>query len=146
MNQQRLIYMLFFVLVAVMMLYDLFFNNLPALLGRGGMVRTAAEFGISVGQAQIRLVVLSALGGLAAVGALLAAQAYLNPAAQRNGRIGVYVATAALAAYGLFNIVSAVFLMQSILRTPVLVTGFTYLILAGGIWYAGRSLRAIPPN
>lgn len=140
MKQQRLFRMLFFVLVAVMMLYDLFFNNLSALISRGGLAYTATDFDITLAQAQQRLIIQSILSATAGVGALMAAQGYQNPT-WRIGLPGVYIATLGLIAYGLFNIASGLWIIQSILRTPVMLTGGTYLVLAGGTWYAGKGLR-----
>ena len=79
MQRMRFFRMLFFVLVAVMMLYDLFFNNLSALVGRGGLAYTATGFDITLAQAQQRLIIQSILSATAGFGALMAAQGYQNP-------------------------------------------------------------------
>lgn len=142
MEQQRLIRLFFFVLIGVMMLYDFFFNSLSQLMSEGGVINLAEELGMTLQQTQIRLIASSVLSLAAGIGALMAAQTYLSPdASKRNGRIGLAIAVSAMALYGLFNMVSAVIWVNTTLRMPILLTGVTYLVLAFGVWYAGRDLR-----
>lgn len=131
---------IYFGLIAVIMLSELFTSNLYSLFGN--LENTAEIMGVTVLEERIRLYILIVLDIVAGGGAALALMSYWRPSAAGIGRIGVYMAAIGMVVYGCYQFWAGTFQlgsesMQNLTRT----VGIIYPMLGIGAWFVGRDLR-----
>ncbi|MCA9988869.1 MAG: hypothetical protein KDE09_03635 [Anaerolineales bacterium] len=137
MSSARQARILFFSLLAGLMLAELLFRNAGALLFN--LEGSAAELGLSPGSQQIRLFLLILLDGIAGGGAILAALAYWRREYADLGRVGVYLATGGLIAHGTYQFLVGAFQVADSGRI-ILFIGIFYFLLGIATTRAGDRL------
>jgi hypothetical protein len=139
MPKNRLFQAIFFGLLALLMLSELFFSNFGAL--QNNLEGVAHMLGISVAAERVRLYILMVLDAIAGGGALMAMWALLQPRARPIGRWGVWAATLGLIGYGAYQFLSALFQLGPDFRFPVMIVGVIYAFIGLLAWRMGRVLR-----
>lgn len=138
MSKRPVLPLVFFTLIALLLLAELIFSNAGTLMGN--LEKTASSLGLSVGAEQLRLWALIWLDGIGGVGAILAVWALLKSETS-VGSIGVSAATLGLLLYGVYQLYAALFQLAPNWKGPILGVGITYIALAGVAWYLGKPLR-----
>ncbi len=138
MQRKLLVPAIFFALIAILMLAELFFSNLGSLMGN--LEKTASSLGLSVGAEQARLWILILLDAVGGIGAALAVWAVFKPES-RLGSIGVLLTTLGLLGYGLYQLYAALFQLAPNRKGPIMGVGITYAVLGVVAWYLGKPLR-----
>lgn len=138
MQKRPILPVVFFAVIAVLLLSELLFSNLSTLMGN--LEKTASSLGLGTGAEQMRLWVLIWLDAIGGVGAAMVVWALLKPGAG-FGRIGLLAATLGLFLYGIYQLYAASFQLAPNWKGPILGVGITYIALAGVAWYLGKPLR-----
>jgi hypothetical protein len=131
-NRGRL---LFFVLLAVILLLELFFSNLGSL---GRLETVAAELGLTPEAERNRLLTLIVLGGIGAVGSLSCVVAQLSN--RSLAKVGLPLTVLGLVAYGLYQTISALVQLAPEWRLPIAFVGLVYAAIGVLSWWVGRGL------
>jgi hypothetical protein len=135
MRGARLGRLIFFAVLALLLLVELFFSNVGSL---GRLEAVATQLGLSPAAERTRLFILIALDALGGIGALLCVVALLGKPSL--ARIGVPLTTLGFVAYGLYQIVSALTQLAPQWRIPIVIVGLVYLLIGIAAWFVGRSL------
>ncbi|MDW8352240.1 MAG: hypothetical protein RML99_10055 [Anaerolineae bacterium] len=132
--QSRIAALVLFVLLALIALSELIFNNLGAL--NGDPAGTGQALGLTPAQQRTRLLILIALDAIAGGGALLAIIGLLA----RNRAIahGALVCATGFLAYGLYQIFAALTQLNESLRPAAIGIGALYALLGVAAWFVGR--------
>ncbi len=130
--------MFYFGFIALLMLSEMVGSNIYSLLGP--LEDTAVFMDVSVAAERVRLVILIVLDAIPGVGALMAIRGYRRVEAAQAGRIGVYVTTYGMIAYGSYQFLSAVFQLGN-RQSFVMLVGVVYSLLGVVAWFVGRNLR-----
>jgi hypothetical protein len=133
--------LIFFAVLALLLLSELFFSNLGSL---GRLEAVATQLGLSPAAERTRLFILIALDAVGGVGALLCVIALLGN--RSLAKIGVPLTTFGFMAYGLYQIISALTQLAPQWRIAIVMVGLVYLLIGIAAWFVGRSLLAPPPN
>lgn len=131
-NRGRL---LFFVVLAIILLLELFFSNLGSL---GRLETVAAELGLTPEAERTRLLTLIVLGGIGAVGSLLCVVASLGN--RSLAKVGLPLTVLGLVAYGLYQIISALVQLAPEWRFLIAFVGLVYAAIGVLAWWVGRGL------
>jgi hypothetical protein len=134
-NRNRIIY---FGFIAFLMLSEMITSNIYSLIGP--LEKTAEIMGVSVAVEQVRLVMLIILDVVPGVGAVLAIRGYRRADAIMAGRVGVYLTTFGMLAYGVYQLWSATFQLGN-MQGFVKLVGTVYAFLGIVAWYVGGDLR-----
>jgi len=134
-NRNRIIY---FGFIAFLMLSEMITSNIYSLIGP--LDRTAEIMGVSIAVEQVRLVILIILDAVPGVGAVLAIYGYRRVDAIMAGRVGVYLTTFGMLAYGAYQFWSATFQLGN-MQGFVKLVGTVYASLGIVAWYVGGDLR-----
>jgi hypothetical protein len=131
-NRGRL---LFFVVLAIILLSELFFSDLGSLQR---LETVAEELGLTPEAERNRLWTLIFFGSMAALGSLLCAAAQLSN--RSLARIGLPLTVLGLVAYGLYQVVSALTQLAPAWRLPIALVGLVYAAIGVVAWWVGRGL------
>lgn len=128
----------FFMVVALTMLSELFLSNLGTLLTNVSGV--AFMLGITVEAEIWRLVFLMIFDCIAGVGALLTLVALVQPSRIHWGSVGVPLTALGLTGYGLYQLAAANLLLAEAWRLPISIIGLFYCLFGALAWVVGRAL------
>jgi hypothetical protein len=135
MRGARLGRLIFFAVLALLLLSELVFSNIGSL---GRLEAVAAQLGLSPSAERTRLFILIALDALGGIGALLCVVALLGN--RSLARIGVPLTTFGFVAYGLYQIITALTQLAPQWQIPIVIVGLVYLLIGIAAWFVGRSL------
>lgn len=126
--------LIFFFLIALLLLAELWLSNLGSLTNN--LAGMAALMGLSVAAERVRLLILIGLDALGGGGALLALTGYLldRPALRR---VGVLLTTLGLVLYGGYQLVSALTQLTPELRPTMALIGVVYAAIGIVAWRIG---------
>jgi hypothetical protein len=127
--------LIFFVVVALLLLSELFFSNLGSL---GRLETVATQLGLSPEAERSRLFILMVLDALGAVGALLCVAALRGK--RTLAKVGLPLTIFGFVAYGLYQMISALTQLAAQWRVPITVVGIVYLIIGLAVWWVGRGM------
>ena len=96
--------------------------------------------GLSLTEERIRIFILIFLDAIPAIGAVLAIWGYRRTEAVLAGRIGVFVTTAGMLAYGVYQFWSATFQLEFMPNVHNLI-GVVYDAFGIAAWFVGSDLR-----
>lgn len=125
---------LFFALIALLMVAELWFSNLGSLTNN--LEGTAALMGLSVATERTRLLILIALDAVAALGALIALIGCLRDRTTMR-RVGTLIAALGLLLYGLYQLGSALTQLSPELRGTIVLIGLIYIGIGAITWIVG---------
>jgi hypothetical protein len=131
-NRGRL---LFFAVLAIILLLEIFFSNLGSLRR---LETVATELGLTPDAERNRLLTLIILGGIGAIGSLLCVVALLSN--RSLARVGLPLSVFGFVAYGLYQLVSALLQLSPEWRLPIAFVGLVYAALGVLAWWVGRGL------
>ena len=135
-NRNRIIY---FGFIAFLMLSEMITSNIYSLVGP--LEKTAEIMGIGVAEERVRLLILIFLDAVPGIGAVLAIRGYRHPGARDSGRMGVYLTTFGMLAYGIYQFWSATYQLGN-MQGFVKLVGIVYSGLGIVAWYVGSGLRS----
>jgi hypothetical protein len=135
MKGKRLGQLIFFAVLALLLLAELFFSNAGSL---GNLETVAAQLGLSPQAERTRLFTLMALDAVGALGALLTVFALLGN--RSLAKIGVPLTSLGFIAYGLYQLFSALTQLAPQWRMPISVVGVVYIVIGVVAWLVGRGL------
>lgn len=125
---------IFFAVIAILMLAELWFSNLGSLTNN--LEGTAALMGLSVDAERTRLLILIALDAVAGIGAVVALLGcFMDRSALR--RAGAMVAALGLVSYGLYQLGSALWQLPPELRPTIAMIGVVYVGIGAVTWIVG---------
>jgi len=126
--------LIFFFLIALLLLSELWLSNLGSLTNN--LEGMAALMGLSVAAERVRLFILIGLDALGGGGALLALAGYLldRPALRR---VGVLLTTLGLVLYGGYQLGSALTQLTPELRPTMALIGVVYAVIGIVAWRIG---------
>ncbi|MEZ4737046.1 MAG: hypothetical protein R3E79_58960 [Caldilineaceae bacterium] len=126
--------LIFFFLIALLLLAELWLSNLGSLTNNLG--GRAALMVVCVAAERVRLLILIGLAALGGGGALLALTGYLldRPALRR---VGVLLTTLGLVLYGGYQLVSALTQLTPELRPTMALIGVVYAAIGIVAWRIG---------
>lgn len=127
--------LIFFGVLALLMLAELFFSNVGS-LGRLGAVAT--QLGLTPEAERSRLFILIALDAMGGVGALLCVAALFGN--RSLAKVGLPLTMFGFIAYGLYQIVSALTQLAAQRRMPITIVGIVYAVIGLAVWWVGRGL------
>jgi hypothetical protein len=128
---------IYFAFIAVLVLSENI-GNIISLIGP--LEETARKMGLSLQEERIRIVILIVLDAIPALGAVLAIWGYRRAEAALIGRIGVFVTTAGMLAYGVYQFWSATFQLEFMPNVHKLI-GIVYAMFGIAAWFVGSDLR-----
>lgn len=133
--------LIFFFLIALLLLSELWLSNLGSLTNN--LEGMAALMGLSVAAERVRLFILIGLDALGGGGALLALAGYLldRPALRR---VGVLLTTLGLVLYGGYQLGSALTQLTPELRPTMALIGVVYAVIGIVAWRIG--MRPAPQD
>jgi hypothetical protein len=131
----------YFAFLALLMLSEMLTSNLYSLMGP--LEETAEIMGVSVVVERVRLIILVILDAIPGIGALFAIQGYRNKVSAEAGRMGVFVTTFGMVAYGAYQFGSAIFQLGN-MQGFVMLVGTVYASLGIVAWFVGGDLRKGP--
>jgi hypothetical protein len=129
--------LIFFSVLALLLLAELFFSNVGSL---GNLESVASQLGLSPQAERTRLFTLIALDAVGAIGALLCVFAILGNRAL--AKIGLPLTVLGFVGYGLYQMFSAVVQLAPQWRVPINIVGVVYIVIGLLAWYLGRGLIA----
>ncbi len=132
---------LFYAIVALLMLAELFLSNIGSLLN---LEATAAMVGLTPDSERARLLTLIVFDALAGIGAILVLWVLFGQRAAAFGRTGAWMVVAGMLLYGIYQIYSALFILAPEWQPSILGVGVTYVVVGIAAWRIGRPL--ITPN
>jgi hypothetical protein len=134
--------LIFFALLAVILLLEIFFSDLGSLRR---LETVATELGLTPEAERNRLWTLIIFGSMGALGSLLCVAALLRN--HSFARVGLPLTVLGVIAYGLYQIVSASTQLAPEWRVPIAFVGFVYAAIGLVAWWVGRGiLRQKPAN
>ena len=125
---------LFFGVVALLLLAELWFSNWSTLTHN--VEGIAALLGLSVDQERTRLYILIVLDAIGGMGALTALAGCLRDRAMLR-RVGAMMAALALVFYGIYQLISALTQLPPELRTTIALIGIIYIGIGIVAWIVG---------
>jgi hypothetical protein len=125
---------LFFLLIALLVIAELWFSNLSAL--NRNLEGMAALLGLTVAAARIRFLLLSVFDSIAVAGALLALVGCLTVRSRRR-RIGAMMAAIGLVCHGLYQVAAALWQLPPALQPTMALLGLIYVGLGVMVWLVG---------
>jgi hypothetical protein len=134
-NRYQIIY---FGFITFLMLSEMITSNLWSLVGP--LEETAELMGVGIAVERVRLVILILLDAVPGVGAVLVIRGYRGVAADNTGRIGVYLTTFGMLAYGGYQFWSATYQLGN-MQGFVKLVGIVYSVLGIVAWIVGSDLR-----
>jgi hypothetical protein len=135
MQRKNLGRLIFFAVLALLLLAELFFSNVGSL---GRLEAVAAQLGLTPEAERSRLFVLIILDALGGTGALLCVAALLSN--RSLAKIGLPLTVFGFVAYGLYQIISALTQLAPQWRVPIAVVGLVYIAIGIVAWWLGRGL------
>ena len=127
--------LIFFGLLALLMLAELFFSNVGSL---GRLEEVAAQLGLTPEAERARLFILILLDAVAGIGALICVMALFgNPSL---AKVGLPLTVFGFVAYGLYQLISAFTQLGAQWRTPIASVGLVYIVIGLVAWWIGRGL------
>jgi hypothetical protein len=132
---------LFYAIVALLMLAELFLSNIGSLLN---LEATAIMVGLTPDNERARLLTLMVFDALAGIGAILVLWVLFGRRAAVFGRTGAWMVVAGMLLYGIYQIYSALFVLAPEWQPSILGVGLTYTLVGIAAWRIGRPL--ITPN
>ena len=130
----------FYAVIALLMLAELFLSNIGSLLN---LEATAKMLGLSPDAERGRLFILIVFDALAGIGGLLAIWSLLRPSTAEPGRVGAWMVVAGLLLYGIYQVYSALFVLGPAWQAGILGVGITYALIGLAAWWIGRPLMAV---
>jgi hypothetical protein len=127
--------LIFFVVLALLLLSELFFSNLGSL---GRLEIIAAQLGLTPEAERSRLFILIVLDALGGVGALLCVAALLSN--RSLARVGLPLTVFGFVTYGIYQIISALTQLGAQWRVPIASVGLVYIAIGVAAWWLGRGL------
>lgn len=127
---------IFFSLIAITLLSELFFSNLGTL--NGDIAGTAQSLGLSIEAERQRLLILIMLDAIGGIGAVIA----IIGAAANNAKVlraGGAMCAIGLMAYGLYQLIAALTQLGPDLRAPIIMVGVIYMLIGVMAWLIGRA-------
>jgi hypothetical protein len=135
MNRARIGRIIFFGILALLLLAELFFSNLGSL---GRLETVAAQLGLTPQAERSRLFILIVLDAVGGVGALLCVAALFGN--RSLAKVGLPLTVFGFVAYGLYQIVSALTQLAAQWRMPITIVGLIYIVIGLAAWWVGRGL------
>ena len=129
---------LYFGFIVILMVSELVARNLYSLIFQ--IERPAETMAVSVEVIRAHLSMLLLLDAIPAIGAMLVLWAFRHTEAVRSGRIGVFVTTLGLLAFGVYQFWYATYRLENF-QSFTQAASIIYLILGIIAWYVGGSLR-----
>ena len=130
----------FYAVIALLTLAELFLSNIGSLLN---LEATARMLGLSPDAERSRLFVLIVFDALAGIGGMLAIWSLLRPSAAELGRIGAWMVVAGMLLYGIYQVYSALFVLAPAWQAGILGVGITYALIGLAAWRIGRPLMMV---
>ncbi len=127
--------MIFFAVLALLLLSELFFSNVGSL---GRLEAVATQLGLSPVAERTRLFILIILDAMGGLGAILTLLALLGN--RSLAKIGLPLTVFAFVAYGLYQLFSALTQLAPQWRMPISIVGVVYIVIGIMAWYLERGL------
>jgi hypothetical protein len=127
--------LVFFGLLALLMLAELFFSNIGSL---GRLEAVAAQLGLTPAAERTRLFILIILDAVGGIGAIICVTALLGN--RSLARTGLPLTVFGFVAYGLYQIVSALTQLAAQWRMPITIVGIVYILIGLAAWQVGRGM------
>ncbi len=127
--------LIFFAVLAVLVLSELFFSNVGSL---GNLETVAAQLGLTPEAERSRLFILILLDAVASIGALVCVVALFGNSSL--AKVGLPLTVFGFVAYGLYQIISALTQLAPQWRMPIVVVGLVYIAIGIVAWWLGRGL------
>lgn len=135
MTRSKIGRLIFFSVLALLMLAELFFSNIGSL---GRLETVAAQLGLTPEAERSRLIILIILDAIGGIGALLCVAALFgNPS---FARISLPLTVFGFVAYGLYQVFSALTQLSAQWRMPITIVGLVYIVIGLTAWWVGRGL------
>ncbi len=128
--------LIFFGLLALIALSELFFSNLGTL--NGDMAGVASMLGLTVQQERTRLLILIALDAIAGIGAVLAIIGAARTDSANLFQYGASLCALGFFAYGIYQLFAALTQLSDAVRAPVAIVGVIYAAIGIVVWFVGR--------
>ncbi len=132
----RIPHLIFFGLLALIALSELFFSNLGTL--NGDIASVANMLGLTVPQERTRLLILIALDAIAGIGAVLAIMGTLRLGSANLFHYGAVLCALGFCAYGIYQLFAALTQLSDGVRVPVAIVGVIYAAIGAIVWFVGR--------
>ncbi len=126
---------IFFAVLTLLLLSELFFSNVGSL---GRLEAVATQLGLSPQAERTRLFILIILDAVGGLGAVLTVLALLGN--RSLAKLGVPLTVLGFTAYGLYQLFSAFILLAPQWRMPISIVGGVYIAIGLLAWYVGRGL------
>jgi hypothetical protein len=127
--------LIFFGVLALLMIAELFFSNIGSL---GRLEAVAVQLGLTPQAERTRLFILILLDAVGGIGALLCVAALLGN--RSLAKIGLPLTVFGFVLYGLYQIVSALTQLGAQWRMPISIVGLVYIAIGVAAWWLGRGL------
>jgi hypothetical protein len=127
--------MIFFAVLALLLLSELFFSNVGSL---GNLTAIATQLGLSPQAERTRLFILIAFDAIGGLGAILTVLALLGNRSLAG--LGVPLAALGFIGYGLYQVFSAFTQLAPQWRMPISIVAVVYIAIGIIAWYVGRGL------
>jgi hypothetical protein len=134
--KSRIPHIIFFGLLALIALSELFFSNLGTL--NGDIAGVANMLGLTVQQERTRLLILIALDAIAGIGALIAVLGAARPSSANLFQYGASMCALGFVAYGIYQFFAALTQLGDAVRVPVTIVGVVYAGIGVIAWLVGR--------
>jgi len=125
----------FFGIIALLLLSELFFSNIGSL---GNIEEVAQQVGLTVAAERTRLYMLIFFDAVGGLGALWALVTLWRNESLPAGHASVWVTAVGLVGYGLYQFGSAIFQLGADFRVPVMIVGVVYAGLGIAAWATNR--------
>lgn len=135
MNRGKLGRLVFFAVLALLMLAELFFSNLGSL---GNLEAVAAQLGLTPEAERSRLIILIVLDAIGGVGALLCVAALLGNSSLAS--VGLPLTVFGFVSYGVYQVISALTQLAPQWRVPITIIGLVYVLIGLAAWWLGRKM------
>jgi hypothetical protein len=126
---------IFFGILALLLLAELFFSNVGSL---GRLETVATQLGLTPEAERSRLIILIILDAIGGVGALLCVAALFGNRAL--ARVGLPLTVFGFVAYGVYQVFSALTQLAAQWRIPITIVGLVYIVIGVAAWWVGRGL------
>ncbi|MEM7119074.1 MAG: hypothetical protein AAF614_42040 [Chloroflexota bacterium] len=136
MSRNRILRIIFFAIIALLLLSELVFSNIGSL---GNVEEVAQQLGLTVPAERIRLYILILFDAIGGIGAILALIALSRTEALAPRRTGVLLTTIGLIGYGIYQFFSALLQLSGDFRIPVMSVGVVYTLLGVVAWITNRT-------
>ncbi|MEM7336404.1 MAG: hypothetical protein AAF490_30270 [Chloroflexota bacterium] len=136
MSRNRILRIIFFVIIALLLLSELVFSNIGSF---GNIDEVAQQLGLTVPAERVRLYILILFDGIGGIGAILALIALFRTEELAPRQLGVNLTIVGLVGYGVYQFLSAIFQLGDDFRVPIMIVGVVYAGLGFFTWLTNRS-------